>query len=125
MYAPTEFVYPLISSLVAAVAIMLSSEIIEHNLEWKHAIIMAVVANVATTFATPVFGQIIAASLAVSLPVIAGISLLTLAIDLLFWVLASALLMSESFMNERIKIAVYGFFVTQIAMYFLPMLGLI
>ena len=117
---------PLISSVVAAIAIMLSSELIEHNLEFKHAIFLALAANIATFFATP----FVAPMLTSYIPYVvltSDMTTTTLLVDLALWIILAFVIMTDSLTEEKIKIALYGFVVTTIVMlilpYILPVLG--
>jgi hypothetical protein len=120
MYSFDMFIAPLISSVVAAIAIMLSSEIIEHNLEAKHAIVLALAANLASTFATPILSPMISAYLP-AINLISGITLPGLVVDLAFWMILSFVIMTNSFNDEKIKIAILGFIITTIAVAALPL----
>jgi len=115
------FVPALISSVVAAIAIMLSSEIIEHNLEAKHAIIMALAANIASTFATPIISPMISAYIP-AITLIGSITLPSLVIDLAFWIILSFVIMTNSFNDEKIKIAIFGFAITTVVIIAMPYL---
>lgn len=113
-----NFITAGISSVVAAIAIMLSSEIIEHNLEFNHAIKIAVAASVAAAFLTP----LVESFLNTYIPVIwiGGQTLTVLMINLAFWLVLSMLILTQSFRDEKIKIALYGFVVTTIVLEILP-----
>jgi len=118
-FSPTDLITPLISSAVAAIAIMLSSEIIEHNLEFKHAIIMAVAANFAAFVVTPFIEPFLMAYIP-AIVLTGSITLTELVINFIFWIVLSMVIMTQSFWDEKIKIAIYGFVVTQIVMIILP-----
>jgi hypothetical protein len=130
MYSLDMFVTPIISSIVAAIAIMISSEIIEHNLEAKHAIILALAANLASTFATPILSPMLSAFIP-PISLISGITLPSLIVDLAFWIILSFVIMTNSFTDEKIKIAIFGFAITTVVMiafpyvlpYVMPMFG--
>jgi hypothetical protein len=130
MYSLDMFVTPIISSIVAAIAIMISSEIIEHNLEAKHAIVLALAANRASAFATPIIEPLFSAYIP-AITLISGITLPGLIIDLAFWIILAFVIMTNSFTDEKIKIAIYGFAITTVVMiampyilpYVMPMLG--
>ena len=115
-----NFITAGISSLVAAIAIMLSSEIIEHNLEFKHAISIAVAASLAASFLTPVVESILGPYIPTIF--IGSQTLAALAINLAFWLALSMVILTQSFMNEKIKIAIYGFIVTTIVLEVLPVI---
>jgi uncharacterized membrane protein len=118
MYALEQFIPAIISSGIAAVAIMLAAEFVEHNLEWKHAIIMAVVANLATSILTPLllpFVPVIA---------VASMNLTGTIVNLLFWIALAMVIMKESYTKDKIKIAVYGFIATQATLYLLNLFGI-
>lgn len=121
MYTFDMFVTPLISSVVAAIAIMISSEIIEHNLEAKHAIVMALAANIAAALATPLIVPFLNPYLP-AITLIGTITTTTLIIDLAFWVILSFVIMTNSFTDEKIKIAIYGFVITTAVVAALPYL---
>jgi hypothetical protein len=116
-----DIVTTLISSIIAAIAIMISSEIIEHNLEAKHAIIMALAANIASAFATPIISPFISAYIP-AVTLLSGITLPGLIVDLAFWVILSFVIMTNSFNDEKIKIAIYGFVITTAVMIAMPYL---
>ncbi|MBN2095543.1 MAG: hypothetical protein JW727_05835 [Candidatus Aenigmarchaeota archaeon] len=111
---------PLIASVVAALVIMISSEIIEHNLELKHAVILAVAANLATSFISPFLAPMVTMYLPLLSMRIAGQQLAALVLGLLFWIVLSVFIMSDSLLMAKIKIASFGFIVTTIVLMVLP-----
>lgn len=101
----------LIASLIAAISIMLAEEIIEHNLELIHSLIMALLANLAPTLLLEYF------------PFYFGIiPFSSLATSLLCWILLALIFLRDAEFWDRIKIAILGFAVSQILMFFLPYL---
>jgi len=119
MYSLDTFVMPIISSVVAAIAIMISSEIIEHNLEAKHAIILALAANIASAFATPLLSPLISVYIP-AITLVSGITLPSLIVDLAFWIILAFVIMTNSFTDEKIKIALFGFAITTVVIIALP-----
>jgi len=107
-------IYITTASIVAMIGIILSSEIIEHNLELKHAAIMAFVANI-ITYIAPRF--------------ISGyFSLIPYGyyiLNIVCWIAVSLIVMSESLYIDRIKIAFLGYILTQVITFILPYIGII
>ncbi len=98
----------LVASLIAAISIMLAEEIIEHNLELTHSLIMALLANLAPTLLLEYF------------PFYFGIlPFPSLATSLLCWILLALIFLRDAEFWDRIKIAILGFAVSQILMFFL------
>lgn len=104
----------LIPSILAAIGIMLSSNIIEHNLEFKHAILIALAANI-----VPSIAFMFLSSYFIGIPF--GFVIL----DLLCWIVLAFLIMSDIEVINRVKIAILGFGITQVLLYVLPLVGLI
>lgn len=104
----------LIPSILAAIGIMLSSNIVEHNLEFKHAIIMALAANI-----VPSIAFMFLSSYFIGIPF--GFVIL----DLLCWIALAFLIMSDIKVIDRIKIGILGFGITQVLLFVLPWIGLI
>ncbi len=104
----------LIPSILAAIGIMLSSNIIEHNLEFKHAIMIALAANIIPSIAFMFLSSYFR-----------GILFGFVLLDLLCWIALTFLIMSDIEVIDRIKIAILGFGITQVLLYILPLVGLI
>jgi len=92
----------LVPSIIAAIGIMLSSSIIEHKLELKHALIMGILANFLPVLLKVFYGQIYS-----------WIPYGSVALDLILWIILAVILMSESSITDRIKIGGLGFIITQ------------
>ncbi len=101
----------LIPSILAAIGIMLSCNIIEHDLEFKHAIIMALAANIIPSLAFMFFSSYFI-----------GIPFGFMLLDLLCWIVLAFLIMSDIEVIDRIKIAILGFGITQVLLYILPLI---
>ncbi|MCK4730257.1 MAG: hypothetical protein KAT28_02965 [Candidatus Aenigmarchaeota archaeon] len=99
----------LIPSILAAIGIMLSSNIIEHNLEFKHAILIALAANIVPSIAFMFLGSYFM-----------GIPFGFVLLDLLCWIALAFLIMSDIEVIDRIKIAILGFGITQVLLFVLP-----
>ena len=109
----------LITSIITAIGIMLSSEIIEHNLEFKHAILMALAANLLPYILYIEYLNIQIGS------VILTTHLLRTLLYLIGWVVIALIIMRDTSVGNRIKIAILGFVITQILLFILPWFGVI
>ncbi len=103
----------LVPSIIAAIGIMLSSKIIEHNLEFKRAIVMALLANILPIIVSMFFG-----SFFFLLPF--GSVILTL----FCWIILALIIMSDMEMFDRVKVAILGFVITEIIWFILPFFGI-
>ncbi|RLJ00605.1 MAG: hypothetical protein DRP06_01800 [Candidatus Aenigmatarchaeota archaeon] len=99
----------LIPSILAAIGMMLSSNIIKHNLEFKHAIIIALAANIVPSIAFMFLNSYFI-----------GIPFGFVLLDLLCWIALTFLIMSDIEVIDRIKIAILGFGITQVLLFVLP-----
>lgn len=99
-----------IPSLIAAIGIMLSSEIIEHNLEFKNAIIIGLTANILPIIITTFFAQIYE-----------WIFYSSIVINLILWITLSIIIMKDIFVVDRLKIGILGFIITQILLFIIPL----
>lgn len=110
----------LVPSLVAAVAIMLSSGIIEHNLEFKHAIIMGLVANIIPSLMNSYLSQLYS-WIPYGYMSLGPMTLASAIVNLLLWIGLAAIIMSEAEKGDRLKIGVLGFIITEILMFVMPL----
>ena len=111
----------LVPSLAAAVAIMLSSEIIEHNLQLKHAIILGLIANIIPSLINSYLGHIYA-WIPYGYMSLGPMTLASAIIGLILWIGLSMLIMSDANKDNRIKIGILGFLITEILMIVMPLI---
>ena len=99
-------IFWLVPSLIATLAIMLSSSIIEHRIELKKALIMGLSANF--------FPELIK-MLNFHIPFPYSSTIL----DFALWIILAAIIMPGS-IKDRIKIGSLGFIITQILIFVIP-----
>ena len=110
------FVSWFIPFIVAAVAIMFSSELFDHDFSAKESFIMAFFATILPfVFRGFLYSQL---SFFYALPF--GDMILSF----LSWILLSLIIMREADWDDKIKIAVLGFVITQIVLFILPYFGI-
>lgn len=111
------FIYWFVPFVVAAVAIMLSSGIFDHDFSAKESTIMAFFATtIPFLLSTFLYSQL---SFFYALP-FGGMIL-----SFLSWIVLSLIIMREADWDDKIKIAVLGFVITQIVLFILPYFGIV
>lgn len=110
----------IVPSLVAAVAIMLSSGIIKHNLQFMHAIIMGLAANIIPTLMNSYLSQL-GSWVPYGYMNLGPMTLASAVVNLLLWMGLAILIMSDASKGDRLKIGALGFVITEILVLLMPL----
>lgn len=89
----------LVKSLLAFLLIVISDKVIAHEFEWKHTLIMALLA----LFATPIVSYLMQQSLNI------GIPFFDLIASLIIWVIAGEILLPEGDWETKLKVTLVAF----------------
>jgi hypothetical protein len=99
----------LVSAIVAFIAIIIADELIAHNIEIKHSLIMAIVAM----FIVPIISLFALSYVNLDIPYIG-----TFIIPLIIWIILGEILLKADFM-AKLKVIVIAFIVFEILEMFL------
>jgi hypothetical protein len=111
------FIYWFVPFIVAAVAIMLSSELFDHDFSALESTVMAFFATILPfVFRSFLYSQ---------LSFIYVLPFGDMILSFVSWIVLSLIIMHEADWEDKIKIAVLGFVITQIVLFILPYLGVI
>jgi len=89
----------LAKALLAFILIVIADEIIAHQFEWKHTLIMALLA----LFATPIVTTLMYQSINITIP------FFDLLVSLTIWVVAGEILLREGDWQTKLKVALLAF----------------